>query len=421
MADVSTWPVRRLKYLATLNDEALTEDTDPDYELRYIDIGNVDSLGRVHDIAPYRFEKAPSRARRLVRDGDVIISTVRTYLEAIAPIANPPENLVVSTGFAVVRPMTDRLDPGFCKYAMRQRKFMYEVVARSTGISYPAINASELADIALPVPSLNTQRNIATFLDAETKRLDALIAEKQRLLNLLAEKRRAAIADFVTRGLNADAPRRDSGIPWLGEIPAHWVVRRAKVIFREIDVRSETGEEVLLSLRMEKGLVPHNDVSEKVIPPADLVGYKKAWPQQIVVNRMRAASGLIAVVPQEGIVSPDYAVFEPIGAVDPAFFTFLFQTPLLQAVFRSESKGLGTGQSGFLRLYSDNFLALHLPVPPIDEQQTILELTQIETKKLADLAEATERTIALLQERRSALISAAVTGQLILGGSNACG
>lgn len=414
MADVRTWPVRRLKFVATVNDEALTEDTDPAYEIRYIDIGNVDSLGRVHDIAEYRFEAAPSRARRRVRNGDVIISTVRTYLEAIAPISDPPENLVVSSGFAVIRPTTDRLDPGFCKYALRERAFMHEVVARSTGISYPAINASELAEIALPVPPLDVQRKIAAFLDTEVEGIDLLIAEKQRLLNLLAEKRRAAIADFVTHGLNAETARRDSGIPWLGEIPVHWDIRRAKVLFREIDDRSTMGDETLLSLRMEKGLVPHNDVSEKVIPSSELIGYKRARKNQIVVNRMRAASGLIAVVPQDGIVSPDYAVFDPTGPVNPEYFALLFQTPLLQAVFRSESKGLGTGQSGFLRLYSENFLALHLPVPPADEQQAIVSHAHIEAKKLNDLAEATERTIVLLKERRSALISAAVTGQLDL-------
>ncbi|GIX39126.1 MAG: hypothetical protein KatS3mg128_0175 [Silanimonas sp.] len=95
---------RRLKYAATINDEALSESTDADFELAYIDIGNVDSQGRVHDIVNYRFEDAPSRARRIVRNGDVIISTVRTYLQAIAPIENPPDNLIVSTGFAVVRP-----------------------------------------------------------------------------------------------------------------------------------------------------------------------------------------------------------------------------------------------------------------------------------------------------------------------------
>ena len=153
---------RRLKYVATINDEALSESTDADFELTYIDIGNVDSQGRVSGIATYRFEDAPSRARRIVRDGDVIISTVRTYLQAIAPVEDPPENLVVSTGFAVVRP-SRVLNGRFCKYAFRANRFLWEVERRSTGVSYPAINASDLGDIRITLPNVETQRLIDNY------------------------------------------------------------------------------------------------------------------------------------------------------------------------------------------------------------------------------------------------------------------
>ena len=115
---------RRLKYAATINEETLGEDTPPDFEISYVDISNVDSLGRIHDVIDYTFEKAPSRARRVVRDGDVIISTVRTYLQAIAPIQDPPQSLIVSTGFAVLRPRRDQLDPRFCNYALREPRFL---------------------------------------------------------------------------------------------------------------------------------------------------------------------------------------------------------------------------------------------------------------------------------------------------------
>ena len=155
---------RRLKYVATINDEALSETTEQDYDLQYIDIGNVDSYGTIHDIVSYKFENAPSRARRMVRNGDIIVSTVRTYLQAIAPIENPPENLIVSTGFAVVRPDRQVFDTRFCKYAVREKRFLWEVESRSTGVSYPAINATDLADIHISCPTLQTQRLIAGHL-----------------------------------------------------------------------------------------------------------------------------------------------------------------------------------------------------------------------------------------------------------------
>ena len=213
---------RKLKYLASINDDALGEDTDADFEMSYIDIGNVDSSGRISECASYRFEDAPSRARRLVRDGDVVISTVRTYLQAITQIHEPPDNLVVSTGFAVVRPLEDRFDARYCRFALREPAFLAEVEKCSVGVNYPAINATDLADIPIPVHPLPKQRAIADYLEQETARLDALVAEKERLLKLLAEKRRALITRAVTRGLDPNASMRDSGIPWLGEIPAHW-------------------------------------------------------------------------------------------------------------------------------------------------------------------------------------------------------
>ena len=406
---------RRLKYAATINDEALGEETDADYELQYVDIGNVDSSGAIHEIAPYRFADAPSRARRRVRDGDVIISCVRTYLQAIAPIQSPPDNLIVSTGFAVVRPRAGVLDPAFGKYALREPRFLAEVEMRSVGVSYPAINASDLADIAVHLPPSSQQPAIADYLDRETARLDALVAAKERVLGLLAEKRRALITRAVTRGLDPRAPLRDSGISWLGEIPAHWKTERAKWLFSERDERSTLGEETLLSLRMERGLVPHNEVSEKQTCPDELVGYKRTSTGEVVVNRMRAAIGLIAVTPQAGVVSPDYAVFIPSTGADVRYYVYLFTTELLGAVFRSVSTGMGTGSSGFLRLYSESFQELWLPYPPLAEQRRIVDFIARETGKLAEMRAAIERTISLIKERRAALIAAAVAGHVDVG------
>lgn len=412
MSDTAATCAVKLKYIATLNDEALGADTDADYEIQYIDIGNVDSSGKIGDVASYRFEDAPSRARRRVRDGDVIISTVRTYLQAIAQIRDPPGNLIASTGFAVVRPRSERFAAEYCRYALREPSFLAEVEKRSVGVSYPAINSSDLASIPVHIHSLPRQRAIAEHLDRETRRIDKLIAAKQRLLVLLEEKREALITRAVTRGVDPDVTLRDSAVPWLGAIPAHWDLRRGKWLFSERDDRSADGEQTLLSLRMHRGLVPHNEVSEKQTSPEKLVGYKRASPGEIVVNRMRAAIGLIAVTPEEGLVSPDYAVFVPSIGTYVDYYGLLFRTELLGSVFRSVSSGMGTGTQGFLRLYSESFLALWFPSPPESEQREIVEYIEGETAKLDGLREAAEKTIALSQERRSALIAAAVTGQI---------
>ncbi len=189
---------RRLKYAATINDDVLGEDTKYDYELQYIDIGNVSSSGSIEDPVTCQFKDAPSRARRRVRDGDIIVSCVRAYLQAIAQIRNPPANLVVSTGFAVVRPRTDILDSRFARYALREPSFLAEIEKRSVGVSYPAINASDLADIAIYLPPFCVQRAIANYLDQKTAQLDALAMEVENSMALLKERRAALITAAVT-------------------------------------------------------------------------------------------------------------------------------------------------------------------------------------------------------------------------------
>jgi type I restriction enzyme S subunit len=190
------WEVRRLKYTASINDEALSETTDPDYEFVYVDISSVDAAKGVVATEVYRFEDAPLRARRIVRDGDTIVSTVRTYLRAIAPIRDPDDNLIVSTGFAVVRPR--KLDSGYLSYALRSPFFVETVVSRSTGVSYPAINAPEVGNIGVSIPPLDEQCAIASFLDRETARIDALTEKINQSIETLHEYRVALISAAVT-------------------------------------------------------------------------------------------------------------------------------------------------------------------------------------------------------------------------------
>jgi type I restriction enzyme S subunit len=400
---------RRLKYAATINDEALAEDTEPDYELQYVDIGNVDSSGSVHEIATYRFADAPSRARRQVRDGDVIISTVRTYLQAIAPIQQPPDNLIVSTGFAVVRPRASVFDAGFCKYALREPAFLAEVEMRSVGVSYPAINASDLGDIQIHLPALQHQRAVANYLDKETARLDGLVAAKERVLGLVAEKWQALITRAVTRGLDPCAPLRDSGIPWLGEIPAHWDTRRVAWLFRDRDERGQP-DLPLLEVSINVGVVLREFSDDRIeSTAADFNIYKVARKGDIVFNKMRMWQGAVGVAPEDGLVSPDYTVAAPSGALLSDYAGQLFRTEKFSAECARWSHGIVWDR---LRLYWEGFRDIEVPLPPLDDQRTILAHIQRETAKLDALRSATERTIALLKERRAALIAAAVTGRL---------
>ena len=405
----SNFERRRLKYAATINDETLSEETDADYELQYVDISNVDSFGNTRKIATYPFADAPTRARRRVRDGDVIISCVRTYLQAIAPIQAPPDNLIVSTGFAVVRPRGGVLNAAFGRYALREPAFLAEVEMRSVGVSYPAVNASDLGDIPVHLPPEPNQRAIADYLDREMARLDALVAAKEWALGLLAEKRRALITRAVTRGLDPSAPLRDSGIPWLGEIPARWQTERARWLFHERDERSDTGEEELLTVSHLTGVTPRSEKDVNMFEAATTEGYKICLSGDLVINTLWAWMGAMGVAPEDGIVSPAYNVYEPGARLDPSYVDAVVRLPVFAQEVTRYSKGVWSSR---LRLYPEGFFAVSIPVPPLSEQRAIVAHIANETRKLDDLRAATERTTTLLRERRAALIAAAVTGQI---------
>lgn len=204
------WTSKRLKYVATYNDEALSEATDDEAEIDYVEISGVSLTGGIEEVNRMSFYQAPSRARRKVQAGDILVSTVRTYLKAIATVGqNVSEDLIASTGFCVIRP-GEEMDSGYLGWVAKSEPFVGEVVARSVGVSYPAINASDLVDMSVPVPPFPVQQRIARFLDEKTARIDALIkklggcismAHEDRpksLLGLLYEYRTALITAAVT-------------------------------------------------------------------------------------------------------------------------------------------------------------------------------------------------------------------------------
>lgn len=283
----------------------------------------------------------------------------------------------------------------------------------SQSAAQPGIAVEVIENLDIAVPPANEQRQIASLLRRITLPIDELLEEKQRLLHLLAEKRRAVIADLVTKGLNKDAPRRDSGIPWLGEIPEHWLTSRIAWLFRERDERCQP-ELPLLEVSIHAGVRIREFAEGRIEQMAeDFNSYKVARQGDIAFNKMRMWQGAVGNAPCNGLVSPDYVVAEPTVPLFSEYFGQLFKTPAFSAEAGSRSHGIVWDR---LRLYWEEFRDVFVPVPPLDEQRAIVERVQIEASKLNALADATERTIALLQERRAALVSAAVTGQLILEG-----
>ena len=276
------------------------------------------------------------------------------------------------------------------------------------------IQRGTFASLKAPLPPPDEQLAIVRFLDHANRKIDGFIRAKRKLIGLLNEQKQAIIHLAVTRGLDPNAKLKPSGIPWLGEIPEHWEVKRIKYLLREVDNRSTTGAEPLLSMRMHHGLVVFSEHFTRPPQAATLVGFKIVKPRQFVVNRMQAGNGVIfpSCLEITGLVSPDYAVFDPIADVNVDYLGELFRTRTMRVKFRSESKGLGTGTSGFMRLYNDRFGAIHIPLPPREEQDAILRGIGEQSADLNTAIARTEREIMLMQEYRTRLTADVVTGKL---------
>lgn len=191
------WEVHKLKYRANINKEKLDDDTSPTFKINYLDISNVDSQGNVNEIEEQFFEDAPSRARRIPQKKDTIISTVRTYLKAVAYLKEIPENLIVSTGFAVLNP-SKSIYPKYLFYAVRSEKFIQSVIAVSKGVAYPAINPPELGQLRLIIPPYDEQKDIAEYLDRITTKIDGTIQKIERKIELLEEHKKSLIHYVIT-------------------------------------------------------------------------------------------------------------------------------------------------------------------------------------------------------------------------------
>lgn len=279
----------------------------------------------------------------------------------------------------------------------------------SASAAQPGLAVETIAALRVPIPPLEEQRAIANYLDRETARIDALIAAKERLVELLAEKHRTLVTQAVTRGLDPEVASRDSGIPWLGDIPKHWDVERARWLFRERDQRSEQGEEELLTVSHLTGVTPRSEKDVNMFEAETKEGYKICLKDDLVINTLWAWMGAMGVSPIDGIVSPAYNVYELNERLEPAYVDAMVRLPVFAEEVIRYSKGVWSSR---LRLYPDGFFEAYLPVPPESEQHAIIEHIARETAKLDALRVSTERTTGLLEERRAALIAAAVTGKI---------
>lgn len=273
------------------------------------------------------------------------------------------------------------------------------------------IGMGVIENLYAPIPSMPEQQAIAAFLDRETAHIDTLICKQQRLIELLQEKRQALISHVVTKGLNPDVPMKDSGVEWLGKIPKHWQTKRVKYLFAiKKRIVGTLGFDILSIT--QQGIVIKDIEANTGQFSMDYSKYQLVDQGDFAMNHMDLLTGFVDISNYLGVTSPDYRVFSSIDKnnYSPLYSLYLFQNAYLNKIFYA--LGQGVSNFGRWRLPTEQFNNFILPIPPREEQQAIVDFLEDERSKIDALIAKAQHAIALAQEHRDALISAAVTGKI---------
>ena len=398
------WEVVRLKNVVSCNDETLSEKIDANEIIEYVEIGDVEESKGITNTTHYLFKNAPSRARRITRKDDVIVSTVRTYLKAIARINR--DGLIVSTGFAVLRPKS--IDPLYIAYFSKCDGFTTEVLRYSIGISYPAIATSGLLGLYLTFPPLSEQQHIVSFLDEKTAKIDEYIDKKNKEIEALKEWKKALIAHVVTKGLNTNAKMKKFKSLLSDETPSHWKIVRNKNIFEShYEAVSSRKNIPLLSLTTE-GVILRDISTGKGKFPKDFEMYNVVYPNNIIfcLFDLDETPRTVGLCYNYGMITNAYTIFKIKNTVLPEYITNYYLAV-------DNIKALRPYYSGLRKVVQSNrFNSIQIPLPPIEEQQEIVEYIEAATTKADKMIVELTSHVESMKEYKQRLIADVVTGKI---------
>lgn len=410
------WEVRRLRTVAEMRvsnvDKHTREGEIPVRLCNYVDVYKND---RITPAMPFMSATAsPDEIERFrLRRDDVLITKDSEAWDDIgvpALVTKSADDLLSGYHLALLRPCKGIIG-AYLALTLQSRGVARQFHVGANGVTRYGLTHFDIKSVRIPLPSLSEQTAIVRYLDYVDARIRRYVDAKERLIALLKEERQAVVSQAVTRGLDPAVPLKPSGVEWLGNVPAHWERRRLSSLLQRVDERSVTGNETLLSLRRDYGVVAYDQHFTRPPQTNSLIGFKQVKPGELVVNRLQANNGLIFCSRLSGLVSPDYSVFKGKCLLQMQFVSDLLRTHFYRDHFRREATGLGTGTAGFLRLYDDKLLRTPVFLPSPDEQMAIVEYLH---KVMADIETTlvfVRRQIELLEKYRTRLLTDLVTGK----------
>ncbi len=393
------WEVKKLKYCLTLQNKKMPIDDKIVIALENIESGTGKLL---ESDTNYQGEDVSCKKN------DILFGKLRPYLSKVYLCR---DDGIAFGDLLSYRPNED-FNALYAFYTLLSHHFIHIVDSSTYGTKMPRASADFIGEMPILNPAFDEQTAIADFLDRETAKIDTLISKQERLIELLREKRQALISHAVTKGLDPNVKMKESGVEWLGEVPEHWEICRIGNIFREATEYGKT-DLPILRVSIHDGVSDREYLTEemdrKVARSEDRSKYKCVKPGDLVYNMMRAWQGGFGAVKVDGLVSPAYVVAKPLKPLDTTFVELLLRTKPATEEMRRYSRGITDFR---LRLYWEEFKNLKIVFPPKEEVRDILSYIETQNDHVDKLVNKARQSITLLKERRTALISAAVTGKI---------
>ena len=278
-----------------------------------------------------------------------------------------------------------------------------------THTALPSIVGSEIVSCRFAFPSKQEQLRIVSYLDAECSHIDAVIEKTRASIEEYKKLKQAVILQAVTKGILSNRPMKDSNVEWISSIPIEWSMVRGKGLFKEVDKRSDSGTEELLTVSQYTGVTPRSQKNVNMFEAESLVGYKICEVGDIAANTMWLWAGAIGVSNYRGVISPSYNIYQQKeNYYNPAYLDYLLRIEPLVQHYESRSTGIRASR---LRLYPQQFLSIFYPVPPKDEQEEIVRFLKEKTNGLDQLIRKKGLYLSELEAYKKSLIFEYVTGK----------
>ena len=346
---------------------------------------------------------------QVLHENDFVFKMIDLQYISTSRVGLSPYTGLVSPAYIRFRPKNNTQYPRFIYYFLMG--MYYNCVFNNLGGDgvRSALNASDIGTLLIPYPDGKIQKQIGESLDTICANVDTLTTNIKTQIEKLKAYKQSLITEVVTKGLDPTVPMKDSGVEWIGEIPAHWKIQRGKALFKETDARSADGSEELLTVSQYTGITPRSQKNVTMFEALSLEGYKICEIGDIAANTMWLWAGAIGVSEYRGVVSPSYNVYrQRSNNFAPRYLDHLLRAPMLVQEYDSLSTGIRASR---LRLYPKDFFNIMFPVPPLEEQQAILDALNSKLSAVDRLIAIKQAKIEKLEQYKRSLIYDYVTGK----------